>query len=223
VKLSSFRIFLAFFILHAGNLAMAIEEPNYKVIEKSEPYEIRQYPSMIVAETFVDGDMSSASSQGFRRIAGYIFGKNLKLKNGQVPSLTLSEKSGPEDSGEKIAMTIPVTVEPQETTHPDFDRSKLWRVQFVMPAQYTLLTLPKPMDTRVHLREVPERRYAVLTYTGLNWESQVKEKAQQLLDWMNTRHLSAIGTPQLARYNPPWSLPFLRRNEILVEIEGHHD
>jgi predicted transcriptional regulator YdeE len=95
-----------------------------------------------------------------------------------------------------------------------------WRVHFVMPSQYTMATLPKPLDPEVRLREVPAKTYAALTYTGFNSESAVQEKTDELLKWLAAQAIEPIGKPQLARYNPPWTLPFLRRNEILQEISG---
>ena len=97
-------------------------------------------------------------------------------------------------------------------------RSKRWRVRFTMPASYTMATLPRPRNSAVRLIEVPGKRYAVLVFSGLAGEEKVQEKTEELLAWVNTAHRSAVGTPQLARYNPPWTLPFLRRNEILVEL-----
>ncbi len=202
---------------------MAIEEPSYEVIEKSEEFEIRQYAPMIVAEVMVDGDMTTASSRGFRLIAGYIFGKNTKLAIGQTPSMTIPSENVSLGSSEKIAMTVPVTVEPQEITGSDFQKAKTWRVQFVMPSQFTLETLPKPTDPSVQLRQVPAKRFAVLNYTGFNGTEKVSEKVQFLMEWLDKKKLKPINLPQLARYNPPWSLPFLRRNEILIEIQAHKE
>jgi hypothetical protein len=202
---------------------MAIEEPSYEVIEKSEEFEIRQYAPMIVAEVLVDGDMTTASSRGFRLIAGYIFGNNTKLAIGQTPSMTIPSENASVGSSEKIAMTVPVTVEPQQITGSDFEKAKTWRVQFVMPSQFTLETLPKPTDPSVQLRKVPAKRFAVLNYTGFNGTEKVNEKGQLLMEWLDKKKLKPISPPQLARYNPPWSLPFLRRNEILIEIQAHNE
>ncbi len=220
-------IFFIFLILTSawiyGTTAMAIEEPSFEVTEKSDPFEIRQYAAMIVAEVIVDGDMSTASGKGFRLIAGYIFGKNNTLSKDQFPSLTTPIESQRTDSSAKIAMTVPVTVEPQEITGSAFESARTWRVQFTMPRQYTLETIPKPTDASVKLRQVPGKRFAALKYTGLNGEEKVSEKAQLLLNWLSAKNLRPLSPPQLARYNPPWSLPFLRRNEILVEIDSSNE
>jgi len=115
-----------------------------------------------------------------------------------------------EPSSRKIAMTAPVMVE---------NKDNRWRVHFVMPAEYTLNSLPIPNDPRVSLREIAEQKTAVILFSGLAGEDKVKDKTATLLDWIKSRGLEATSTPQLARYNPPWTLPFLRRNEILINIK----
>ena len=87
-----------------------------------------------------------------------------------------------------------------------------------MPSQYTLATLPKPLNAEVQLREIPAKTFAALTYSGTMTESMAQEKTAELLDWLKAQQIEIIGSPQLARYNPPWTLPLLRRNEILQEI-----
>lgn len=202
---------------------MAIEEPGFETLEKAENVEIRQYRPVIVAEVYVDGDLGSASNQGFRLIADYIFGNNL------------SRHGAGGKSSEKIAMTAPVSVEPVErsgkkaldgavTVVPQGGSagglmlSKRWRVQFSMPSKYSLASLPKPLNPAVTLREVPGKRYAVLVFSGFAGEEKAQQKTEELLVWLKAKNRRAIATPQLARYNPPWTLPFWRRNEILVEI-----
>ena len=171
--------------------AMAIEEPKYFVIENAAPFELRIYEPLILAEVKVDGDMDSASSQGFRLIAAYIFGKN-----------RIEEKI-------PIAMTAPVSIESNHS---------LSTVSFVMPAQYTLASLPQPLDERVQLREVPATKKAVIMFSGFYNEEKVKEKTAELERWIQAQNLQAIGLPNFARYNPPWTLPFLRRNEVMIEV-----
>jgi len=219
---TSISLLILFLILVSvwiyGTTAMAIEEPSYEVVEKSEPFEIRKYAPVIVAEVIVDGDMSTASSRGFRLIAGFIFGKNSKVNQAELSSRTSPSDGTSTETSEKIAMTVPVTVEPQGTLDPNFETAKLWRVQFTMPKQYTLQTLPQPTDPSVKVREIQGKRIAAMQYTGFNGEEKVSEKAALLLNWLSTKNIKPVGPPQLARYNPPWSLPFLRRNEILIEI-----
>ncbi len=204
---------LLFGLLWTGTL-MATEEPKFESLRKEDKVEIRRYGPVIVAETIVDGDMDSASNRGFQLIAGYIFGNNERI------AMTAPVVAEAQSSAEKIAMTVPVSIEPQIADDSKMAGAQRWRIHFVMPSQYTLATLPKPLNPQVKLREIPAKTYAALTYSGFNTESKVQEKTDQLLDWLKTQKIETIGNPQLARYNPPWTLPFLRRNEILQEIRA---
>jgi hypothetical protein len=115
-------------------------------------------------------------------------------------------------------MTTPVNIEPQGDFVCGMKESKRWRVQFTMPSGYVMATLPKPLNPAVMLREVPGKRYAVVAFSGFAGEEKAQQKTDELAAWLKSKALKAIATAQLARYNPPWTLPFLRRNEILVEI-----
>ena len=186
---------------------MATEEPKYSVLEKEPPFEVRLYAPMIIAEVQVDGDLDEASSQGFRLIAAYIFGQN------QV--------------SEKIAMTAPVTIEDQTTksakiamTAPVAIESKAdkWTVSFVMPAEYTMESIPRPINPQVQLRQIPAVKKAVISFTGFYNQQKVSEKTLELEQWMESRNLKGAGIPNFARYNPPWTLPFMRRNEVMINL-----
>ena len=201
-------------LLWTGNL-MATEEPKFESLRTEGKIEIRRYVPVIVAETFVDGDMDSASSRGFQLIAGYIFGKNERI------AMTAPVVAEPQGNSEKIAMTVPVSIEPQSADDGKMAGAQRWRIHFVMPSQYTLATLPKPLNPQVQLREIPAKTFAALSYSGINTESTAQEKTGELLEWLKAQHIETIGNPQLARYNPPWTLPFLRRNEILQEIKAN--
>jgi hypothetical protein len=185
-------------------LAMAIEEPSYRVIEQAEPFEIRQYVPLIVAQVEVSGDLSEASGAGFRLIANYIFGNNLSVQKGGT--------STAEPAPEKIAMTIPVIAEGKGD-------KKTWLIQFVMPKQYTLDTLPKPNNSQVKLVPVNTQKVAVIRFSGFVSDDKVQEKTQALKEWIAARNGVIVGSPRLARYNPPWSIPWMRRNEILIAVE----
>ncbi len=205
---------LLFSLLWTGNL-MATEEPKFESLRTEGKIEIRRYVPVIVAETFVDGDMDMATSRGFQLIAGYIFGKNERI------AMTAPVVAEAQSSAEKIAMTVPVSIEPQNAEDSTMAGAQRWRIHFVMPSQYTLATLPKPLNPQVQLREIPAKTFATLTYSGSNSESTVQEKTVELFNWLKTQKIDTIGKPQLARYNPPWTLPFLRRNEILQEIKAN--
>ncbi len=188
---------------------MAIEEPKFELLEQTESFELRQYYPLIVAEVLVEGDLDEASSKGFRLIADYIFGNN-RANTGANAKIAMTAPVMVEPMDNKIAMTTPVTLLP---------KSGKWQVRFVMPSQYTLSTLPVPNNTQVKLREVPGRKVAVITFSGLASETKTAKKTEELLSWMVSKHLKPVGVPELARYNPPWTLPFLRRNEVMVEYE----
>jgi hypothetical protein len=198
-------------ILFSGS-AMAIEEPNYKILETSGSFELRTYDSMIVAETVVSGSMDKASSAGFRLIADYIFGNNTSSAGGS----------------EKISMTAPVTIEPEPALELKSEKISMstpvtmaasngqWRVHFVMPSEHTFDTLPKPNNPAVTLREIPGQQVAVVRFSGLAGNEKTAAKTAELLAWLATQQITPTGKPELARYNPPWTLPFLRRNEVMV-------
>ncbi len=172
---------------------MAIEEPKFKLLEKDKDFELRLYAPKIIAEVLVNGTLQESSSKGFRLIADFIFGNN-------------TSQSG---KSEKISMTAPVGVH---------QASNGCKVYFVMPSQYTLDTLPKPNNPLVNIKEIPEQKFAVIRFSGLVNEEKMRKKLSELDKWLASKKLKSIGNPELARYNPPWTLPFLRRNEVMVEI-----
>lgn len=196
---------------------MAYEEPKYQVLIKSDDFEIRQYAPMLIAEVTVEGDMDQASNKGFRLIADYIFGNNQAVGKSESEKISMTAPVTLEPVSSKIEMTAPVTVEPigSETT---LQSSRKWRVNFVMPSQYTLTNIPKPNNPQVVLRQIPEKYFVVYNYSGFNTQSRVQSKTDETLAWVKQQGLKQIGTPQLSRYDPPWTLPMFRRNEILVEI-----
>ncbi len=186
---------------------MATEEPKFTLLEKSEPFELRAYAPQILAEVKVEGDLDAASNQGFRLIAAYIFGKN-QISEKISMTAPVGIESSDQNKSSKIAMTAPVGIE---------SAGNQWTVSFVMPAEYTLASLPKPLDPQVKIRELPAEKKAVIIFSGFYNEEKVKEKTQALRDWMNIKNLKPIGEPQFARYNPPWTLPFMRRNEVMIQ------
>ncbi len=188
-----------------GGVAVAVEEPAFKTVVANGPFEIRDYPELVVAEVTVTGQQKEAASKGFRLLAGYIFGGN---KRAQKIAMTAPVAQAP--AGEKIAMTAPVT---------QIETAGEWVVRFTMPSQYSLQTLPVPDDARIHLRATPPERFAVIRFSGLARPEDVAAKTAELSNWMKGRQLRASGPAALAQYNPPWTLWFLRRNEVLIPIE----
>lgn len=189
--------------------AMATETPKYTVLKEDGDFELRRYEPRIVAEVSVDGDLDSASGKGFRILADYIFGNNRVAPNASVTV-------APEAST-KIAMTAPVSLEPIGQTKA-LTGAREWRVEFTMPSEYTLATLPKPNNPSIRIREIPAKTYAAVRYSGMNTESRINEENQRLVEWVKRDGLVPNGLPELARYNPPWTLPMFKRNEILIPV-----
>jgi len=192
--------------------AMAVEQPRYSVERSESGMELRQYPGFVVAETFVEGDFDSAGRVGFRRIAGYIFGKNASNR-GEAEKIAMTAPVTMEPASERIAMTAPVTMEPASVGN-----SENWRIHFVMPSAYRLADLPKPLDPLVSLREVGAHRVAAVTFSGWTTRASIAENTARLQAWMAKQGLAPAGKPQVARYNDPFTLPWNRRNEILIEV-----
>ena len=189
----------------SGTIMSQVEQPKYTVLESEGEIEVRQYEPMIVAEVEVRGERMKALNQGFRLIADYIFGNNLSAKKVAMTAPVTQE------TGEKIAMTAPVTQD---------GKGDSWKVRFVMPADYTLETLPKPKNQDIRLIAVPARKAVVIRFSGYNTERNINSHRETLMKYIVDRHLSVVGAPTTAFYNPPWTLPFLRRNEIMFELSN---
>lgn len=197
---------------------MAIEEPAHKVLIREGAFEVRQYVPMAVAEVLVPGDRDEAANRGFRLLAGYIFGGNQPAAKiamtAPVLQQPVNEITVPAPararSGEKIAMTAPVL---QTATEAG------WRVRFVMPAGATLANLPKPNDDRVRLLEEPGAKVAAFRFSGTWNDAGLKQKAGELEAFIARQGLKPAGAASFAFYNPPWTLPFMRRNEVLIPVE----
>jgi hypothetical protein len=202
-------------LIFTSQTAMAIEEPSFKVIAKSGNFELRQYAPMLVAETLVDGDMDDAGSTGFRKIADYIFGNNQVQAGTSSTKIAMTAPVTMEPQSQKIAMTAPVALVPVE----NMAASQQWRVHFVMPSQYTMSSIPKPKNPDVKLREIPGKLFAVNSFTGFNTQSRIQAKTDELSAWIGQKNLKSLGQTQLARYDPPWTLPMFRRNEVMIEVE----
>lgn len=202
------QLIIVAFVVFSGN-ALATEEPKYKIIEKVDQFELRSYEAKIIAEVAVAGSMDEASSKGFRLIADFIFGNNVSQNGAQdkismTAPVTMEAQS---EQSEKVSMTTPVAMA---------QLGEKWLVHFVMPSKYTLDTLPKPINSAVNIREIPARKYAVLRFSGFTGAKKVDKKTAELLEWMADKGLHPSGQPELARYNPPITPPFLRRNEVMV-------
>jgi hypothetical protein len=185
-------------------MASAIEEPKYTVVRQYDVFEIREYAPYLVAEVVVPGPAEEAGNQGFRILAGYIFGKN---RGERKISMTAPVTQAP--APVKIEMTAPVT---QAAVSGGFV------VQFTMPSEYTLETLPEPLDPQVKLKEIPGARFAVIRYSGTWSERNYTEHLEKLERGVEAAGLRTTGSPIFSRYNAPFVPWFMRRNEIWLKL-----
>ena len=179
------------------------EEPSFTVERRIGDVEIRRYGTRIAAETTIDADEEASRNEGFRRLAGYIFGGNT-TKTKIAMTAPVAQQS------EKIAMTAPVAAQR--------DAGGKWVIRFFMPSEHSLDSLPIPNDDRVRLVSVAPERVAVLRYAGLPNPRAVAAKAEELLKTLRDNKIEPAGDPLSWFYDPPWTLPFLRRNEAVVGL-----
>ncbi len=187
-----------------GYFGSNVEQAQYGVLKKEGMYEVREYKARIVAETTVEGSYDESLNKGFSIIAGYIFGDNTAQEKIAMTAPVTQKTS------EKIAMTAPVVASLEGSSRV---------ISFVMPASYTLATLPVPNDARVSLKEVPAQKIAVLRFSWFRSESRVIEKQRLLQDALSKDGVVIVGTPSYAGYNAPWTPPWMNRNEVQVEIK----
>lgn len=196
---------IATMIMTAGitETAMAIETASYQTIEQDGAFEIRDYPSLLVAEVTVPGTRDEAANAAFRILFDFIDGAN-------TPTAEIEMTAPVTQTGQSIAMTAPVTQEGSGNGP--------WTVAFVMPSEFTRTTLPRPTDDRITIRETRPQRVAAIRFSGRWTDSRFQRRYAELTDWMAARNLDARGQPVFAYYNAPMMPGFLRRNEILIEI-----
>ena len=204
---------LVLMLLQTGCSLMGIrstEEPDYSLLQQEDRFEVRDYETLVVAETLVDASFEDAGGIAFKRLFDYISGDNEAASSISMtaPVMALDENRS---SGEKISMTAPVTGQQTQLG---------WRFAFVLPTSYTLDTAPVPSNTSVKLKQIPARKVAAVRYTGTWNETAYEENLEFLQHWMERNRLEAASLPRVAAYDPPWTLPFLRRNEILIDIQS---
>jgi len=206
----SIRIMLAAAVIIIGVVdSGAIEEATYKVVKKDNKFEIRDYAPHILAETVVEGDFEEAGNKAFNVLFGYISGDNRSREK-----LAMTAPVSQVPKGEKIKMTAPVGQQRVQES---------WAVSFMMPASYTLETLPEPEDPKVTLRQVPARRMAAVRYSGFWNEKGYLRYKLELESWIHEKGHTIVGDPIWARYNAPFTPWFLRRNEILIPVDAGAD
>lgn len=197
-------------VLEAGGSVVGFrhftEEPAYTTEPLADGVEIRHYEERIAAETTVAADEESARQIGFRRLAGYIFGANHVGAEAQS-AVVEQARSG---RGEKIAMTAPVA--------QDAGSDGQWVIRFYMPSVKTMASLPQPDDPAVRLVTVPAETVAVRRFSGSTAPRAVADQAAALMRTLGDRGWKAVESPAAWFYDPPWTLPFLRRNEVSVAV-----
>lgn len=188
------------------------EEPTFQAVARVGDVEIRRYGERIAAQTVVTGDNAAARNAGFQRLAGYIFGGNSRRQSiSMTAPVAQSDATSAGSRSQTISMTAPVAQTPAGAGR--------WTVQFFMPAAYTMETLPIPRDPSVELVVVPAETYAVLQFSGSGSVRAVDARTAELLSGLTGSGWHPNAEPVAWFYDPPWTLPPLRRNEVAVRVE----
>ena len=207
-KIAGFFSSLGFAAVAVFGINLGTEEPAYQVVEVLGPHmEIRAYPPRLAAETTVpvQGD-KSPQSRAFGAIAAYIFGEN---QSRATIAMTAPVDMQLQDMGQSIAMTAPVDVA---------TASRAMTMRFFMPSSYTQASLPVPNNPDVRIVTIPAQVFAVRQYSGLSDETDVAKQAALLQSALQSTVWQSISAPRAYYYNPPWTLPMLRRNEVVLEV-----
>jgi len=187
------------------------DEPAYTASQVQNGIEVRDYAPVIAAEVEVTGERKEAINKGFRLIADYIFGNN-EPKAKIAMTTPVIQQADAKKEGEKIAMTTPVIQQGD---------GQSWKVQFIMPPEYTLETLPKPLNPAVKIKAIAGKKMAVIRFSGgTGDDAKMAAKRAELEAYVKANNLKTTGEPVMAFYDPPWTLPFLRRNEIMLELDN---
>jgi effector-binding domain-containing protein len=184
-------------------LGSRAEQAQYTVIKADGDIELRDYPAMLVAEVDVSGEREPAINAGFRQLAAYIFGDNTASEKIAMTAPVVQQE------GQKIAMTAPVMQQAKGAS---------WTVTFKMPAHFKRSELPRPNNPNIHIRELPGKKFAVIRFSGIASREMIAAHEAQLQDYLKSQSIANLSAPQYAFFNPPYTLPFLRRNEIMIEI-----
>ena len=190
-------------ILMIGSVVSDVETPSYRVVQSQKDIEIRHYDPMIVANVKVAGDRESSLRKGFQLLADYIFGNNTIL---QDIAMTASVQ---QQIYKKISMTAPVQQQAMDAS---------WEVSFVMPSDHNMVTLPRPNNDSIVLEEIPSEKFAVIIFSGTSSSENIEKYEKKLMSYLTRNNIEVIGTPKYAFYNPPWTLPQVRRNEVMMKI-----
>ncbi len=188
----------------AGPIASNVEQAKYSVVKSDGNIEIRDYPALVIAQFEAAGPREEAINTGFKALAGYIFGDN-KAQTELAMTAPVTQQAN-----EEIAMTAPVTQQAN---------GDKWQVRFVMPSRYTLETLSRPNNPDVKLKSTPPKRYVAIRFSGMASKDTLESKFMQLREYLQKEGIGYTGDPIYSFFNPPWTLSFLRRNEIMLELK----
>lgn len=193
-----------------GFFGSRVEQTDYKVVEKKNGYEIREYPEHIVAQTTVQGLSIGSMGSGFSIVAGYIFGGNTKKESIAMTAPVFAQKGEEKKISENIAMTAPVLATKEGDSQT---------ISFGMPRTYTMETLPTPNDPRVKIVMIPAKKYAVMRFAGYRSDARIKNMQEKLRKALARDGVAVEGGTAYAGYNAPWTPPWMTRNEVLIEIK----
>ena len=188
---------------------MAIETPQYEVLDKNGRIEFRRYRSYITANVEIKADSySSAANKAFRTLADYIFGNNTKQTKIAMTAPVISQKS---ISSETIAMTTPVAAAKLN--------NETYVIAFSMPSSYSLEDLPLPNNKEVSIKKISSHEAVVIRFSGYTTEAKIEKMTNELKKWAKQKQLILAGEPTVLRYDPPWKPGFIRRNEVSIDIK----
>lgn len=182
------------------------EQPDYEVLVTEGDVEVRRYKKTLIAQVTVQGEHDLAVKSGFQTLANYIFGDNEERSTIEMTAPVFQQNA---QGNQSIGMTAPLFREQNENG---------WTISFVIPEKFDLNTVPDPVNSNIRLAEMPERKTAVFRYSGNNNEEKMREAEEKLNEWLTSSGLTAKSTIRWAQYDPPFAIPFLKRNEAQIDI-----
>jgi hypothetical protein len=188
---------------------MATEKLDYKILKKEATIELREYTGYILASVNTTASSNNnAGNNAFSVLADYIFGNNTNTSNIKMTIPVMTQQH-------KISKRIPMTV-PVITTQTD---TNMYEVSFILPSEYTIKTVPKPVNALIRLHQVTKHRAVAIVFSGRSGEDIIRTNTLALNNWIQENKLIQNGSPLLARYDPPWKPGFMRRNEVIINVK----
>lgn len=199
----------AAFTALATSSGLAADEPRFALVKQEKPFSVREYPPLLIAEVTVGGNRNEAANAAFRILAGFIFGKNTARGKNTGDRIAMTAPVVQRATSEKIAMTAPVKQRKNGSG---------WTVAFIMPEKYSAKSLPVPNDERIAIRQVPARRMAVVTFSGVATDKSIADNRAKLEAFIAEEKMRVKGNAEIAYYDPPFKPGFLRRNEVMIPV-----